>query len=135
MLYVRPLMRLPFEEAGLPIGTETVVFCEDDGCPITVDEPVVDGVLKANLALVDLLRGRTHSLPGGIAFAEHVESLGVDLDVREFCMEQYLMRDVCPLVHRQNIFRLANLEFRFGVSLRCAEFRGLSRDKRSYFRF
>lgn len=75
-------MRLPFGEAGLPVGAETIVECEDNTCPISVDEPEVDGVVKGNLALLDLLRGQTHSLPGGIAYAEHVASLGVDLDVR-----------------------------------------------------
>lgn len=82
MLYVQPLFRLPFDEAGMPDGPETVVQCTGGGCPITVDEPEVNGVVTANLALLDMIRGQTHSLPGGIAYAQHVQSLLPGLSVR-----------------------------------------------------
>ena len=85
-------MSLPFGEAGTPDGPEIVVECDDVGCPIVVDEPEANGVVMANLALLDLLRGQTHSLPGGIAYAQHVASLGVDLDVRVPCRREFCMR-------------------------------------------
>lgn len=87
-------MRLPFNEAGTFDESEILVECTDstvDACPIAVDVPVVCPFgteppceLKANLALLDLLRGQTHSLPGGIALAEYVEGLVPSLDVVSF---------------------------------------------------
>lgn len=99
MLYSRPIIRLPFNEAGTFEGTQIVVECPENEigevCPIPVTVPEVcpegsrEGEpceLKANLALLDLLRGQTHSLPGGIAFAEHVKTqlLIPTLDVLDF---------------------------------------------------
>lgn len=85
MLYSRPIMRPPFNEAGTFDGSEILVDCTDstvDSCLIAVDVPVVCPFgmappceLKANLALLDLLRGQSHSLPGGIALAEYVKTL------------------------------------------------------------
>lgn len=78
---------MPFDEAGVPASGGTDIDCEDVGCPIIADAPEVcpfDGgacEVRANLALLDLARGQTHSLPGGIAYAEYVATLDPSLDV------------------------------------------------------
>lgn len=82
MLYVQPLIGMPFGEAGTPDGSQTAVECDGVDCPIVIDEPIVGGELKANLAVLDLLRGQTHSLPGGIAYAEFVRTFVPSLTVR-----------------------------------------------------
>jgi len=66
MLYSRPIMRLPIGEAGTP--TEVI---EVDGD--IVDDIVINGKVTASLAILDLVRGQTHSLSGGIALANHVK--------------------------------------------------------------
>lgn len=89
---MQPMMRLPCDEAGTPPGPETVVnWCEFgvpvETCEIKIDEPVVcpaDGqpcAVTANLAALDMLRGQTHSLAGGIAFAKHVQQQLPSLNV------------------------------------------------------
>lgn len=89
MLYSPPQMRMPFDEAGTFEGPQIVIGCDSaaDSCPIEVDVPEVclfPGTtceLRANLALLDLVRGQTHRISGGIAFAEYVQTLVPSLDV------------------------------------------------------
>ena len=84
MLYSRPIMRLPIEEAGTPAevvevqcdDTECTDTCDGDSC-VVVDDILVRGEVTASLAVLDLVRGQTHSLPGGIQMATCVkEELG-----------------------------------------------------------
>jgi len=94
-LYSQSIIRLPIGLPGTP-RTSIKVECGDDyegsaecgdvECPICVDEPVVAGEVRVNLALLDLLRGQTHKLPGGIAFANYIKEIPkldvVELDKR-----------------------------------------------------
>jgi len=87
MLYSRPMMRLPIGEDGTP--EEVVeVLCDEPECVDTcgdggdsclvVDDITVRDEPTASLAILDLIRGQTHSVPGGIALATYVkDTLGV----------------------------------------------------------
>jgi len=89
-LYSQSIIRLPIGLPGTPstririqcgTGYDSSLECaEDEGaCPICVDEPTVDGEVRVNLALLDLLRGQTHMLAAGLAFADYAGELGVDV--------------------------------------------------------
>lgn len=83
MLYGTPMMKMnPLGGPGLPAGPSVVV--NEDGTEVTLDgarDQLPDGTLTASVAFLDVVRAKTHQVPGGIALARHVKSLGANIDV------------------------------------------------------
>lgn len=84
MRYAAPLLHAPFGKAAIQCNENDAKCtgeCGEHRCVI-VDGETIEGRATLSLALIDLTRGQTMGMPGGIALARHVrESTGTPLQV------------------------------------------------------
>lgn len=83
MLYESTLIKMKIGGPGTP--SDTIIIKDDNNIEYTLDGEAYrlssNGTITADLATLDVVRAQTHLVPGGIALANRVKSLGGNITV------------------------------------------------------